>query len=86
MTMASIISMTGTKLGISAVAVFCFLLHSAEYGVLLPCSSPLSAMTYQQCEEKWVSKKDIFITGLCYMAAVFVVVALIGFPFLSLLG
>ncbi len=86
MTMASIISMTGTKLGISAVAVFCFIMHSAEYGVLLPSSSPLSAMTYQQTESKWITKKDIFVTGLFWMIAVYIIVAIIGFPLLQFLS
>ena len=86
MTMASVVSMTGAKLGISAVAVFCFIMHSAEYGVLLPCSSPLSAMTYAETESKWITKKQIFVTGLFWMIAAFVVITFIGFPMLAFLS
>lgn len=63
MTMASIISMAGTKLGISAVAVFCFIMHSAEYGVLLPSSSPLSAMTYQRQKASGSQRKIFLLPG-----------------------
>ena len=85
MALAAVISMIAQDLTISAVGTFCLLLHSAEYGVLLPASSPLGAMTYGQIETGWLNRKTILLTGFAFMAVFYVVLLFLGYPMLGLL-
>lgn len=85
MALAAVISMIAQDLAIPAVGVFCMLLHAAEYGVLLPVSSPLAAMTYGQTESGWLDRKTIVFTGVAFMAVIYVVLLFIGYPMLGIL-
>ena len=57
----------------------------AEKALILD-GSDMSEIIDQLYESKWITKKDIFITGLFWMVAVYIIVALIGFPLLRFLA
>lgn len=83
---AAVLAMLGDKISFSGVALLVMLTHGAEYGVLLPASSPNAALTYGQIPNGWITKKDIVKHGFLYMLIIFVILLFVGYPFLGLLA
>ena len=81
---AAVLSMLHGGLAFEGVSLLIMLTHGAEFGVLLPASSPNGALTYGQVQGGWVDKKSIVKHGFIYMLLLYIVLLFVGYPFLSM--
>jgi len=75
---------TVTKsMGLSAVAFLAFTTHSAQFGLWLPASSPMSAVTYSKVGSGWVTRKSIMTYSLVFVLIYLICTYTVGYATIS---
>lgn len=83
---STILAMVGGELAFPTIALLIMFTHGAEFGILLPASAPNGALTYGQIEHGWINRKAIIKHGAIYILILYLVLLILGLPFLNVMG
>lgn len=70
-------------MGLSSVAFLAFTTHSVQYGLWLPASSPMSAITYSKTDSGWLTRKNIMTYSLVFVFIYLICIYTVGYATIS---